>query len=96
MRALWSGTGEYFTCTSEVIWDVLHPQFVKTPSSEEEWIGVSDQFYRIWNFPKCIGAIDGKHVVMQAPRNAGSSFYNYNGTHSIVLEMPVSIVMEVF
>ena len=32
-----------------------------------------------------MGAIDGKHIVVQAPANSGATFYNYKGTHSIVL-----------
>ena len=71
--------------TCSVIWQVLCPEFVKPPSSEEEWKGVSEGFHRQWNFPNCLGAIDGKHIVMQAPAGAGSTYFNYKGTHSIIL-----------
>jgi hypothetical protein len=32
-----------------------------------------------------LGAIDGKHVVLQCPANNGSSFFSYKGTFSITL-----------
>lgn len=54
------------------------------PSSEDEWENIGKTFDK-WNFPHCVGAIDGKHIVMAAPPNSGSIFYNYKHTHSIVL-----------
>lgn len=58
---------------------------VKVPNTEREWLEVADSIHNRWNFPNCIGAVDGKHVVMNAPPKSGSIYYNYKGTHSIVL-----------
>lgn len=55
------------------------------PSTEAQWLAVADGFNTKWQFPHCLGAMDGKHIVMKKPRNSGSTFYNYKHTFSIVL-----------
>ena len=51
----------------------------------DHWHCNEQGFCTRWNFPNCIGAIDGKHVVMQAPNKSGHLYHNYKGTFSVVL-----------
>ena len=67
--------------TTDALWKVLSErEFFKAPSSEKEWVEIADQFERKWNFGNYIDAIDGKHVLMQAPPRSGSYFFNYKKT----------------
>lgn len=70
--------------TCEVLWVILAPIYMKFPT-EQEWLRIAQEFSDRWTLPNCIGAIDGKHVQIQAPKNSGSMFFNYLKHHSIVL-----------
>lgn len=45
--------------------------------ADTDWLSVANQFDAKWNLPNCLGAIDGKHIAIRCPKNAGSLFYNY-------------------
>jgi hypothetical protein len=63
--------------TCEAVWNKLSPTELAIPT-DEEWKKKEGggEFYSLWQFPNCIGAIDGKYTEIQAPHNSGSLFFN--------------------
>jgi hypothetical protein len=59
--------------------------FSQCPTTSEEWRHVAGEYWKLWNFPNCIGALDGKHISIKQPACSGSKFFNYKHTFSIIL-----------
>ena len=55
---------------------ILGETYLKTPKTSDEWLKISKKFKERWNFPNGIGGVDGKHIVLQQPRNSGSHYRN--------------------
>ncbi|XP_024872038.1 uncharacterized protein LOC112454723 isoform X2 [Temnothorax curvispinosus] len=63
----------------------MDKELQQIPCTEDEWRKIAKDFEVSWKYPHCVGACDGKHIVIQNPKNSGSNFFNYKGTFSIVL-----------
>src|SRR5258705_6152642 len=50
--------------TCQVICDTLNYLFT-LPSTPAEWEEVAKDFFELWNFPRLLGEIDGKHLVLK-------------------------------
>ena len=71
--------------TCQVIAKTMQPLYLRTPSTEQEWLDIADGFQNRWNFNHAIGCVDGKHIHIVQPYKSGSFYYNYKGYYSIVL-----------
>ena len=58
---------------------------MNAPRSICEWCQISTEFTEQYNFSHCIGAIDGKHVNIQALPRSGSTYFSYEKAFSMVL-----------
>lgn len=62
--------------TCEAIWKRLSLVFLPPPNVED-FNKISEGFFQKWNIPNCIGALDGKHCLIQAPYKSGSEYFSY-------------------
>ena len=68
----------------QAIWSELGPEVMSLPT-QAQWREIAKDFDIAWQFPNCVGSVDGKHVMIEKPANSGSINYNYKGYCSIVL-----------
>ena len=70
--------------TSQAIFQSLH-EYLRGPTSADEWKNIATGFEEQWNFPHVIGALDGKHVRIECPKKSGTLYHNYKSFFSLVL-----------
>ena len=54
---------------------------VMLPLTLDRWKKI-EGFKIHWHFPNCIGALDGKHIIIKSPAKSGSLFFNYKSHFS--------------
>jgi len=53
--------------------------------TEDDFKKISQGFWDRWQFPNCLGSIDGKHIRIKKPSNSGSMYYCNKSFFSIGL-----------
>ncbi|XP_041826075.1 protein ALP1-like [Melanotaenia boesemani] len=71
--------------TCKALHQTLRDEYLKTPTTVEEWLDVAKDFHHQWQFNHCLGAIDGKHIMILPPAHSGSTFRNYKGRFSVLM-----------
>lgn len=66
------------------IWDVLSKKFLIQPTVED-FLNMEKRYAGKYDFPYCIGVLDGEYVRIVSPPKSGSQYINYKNYFSIVL-----------
>ncbi|KAE8739556.1 hypothetical protein FOCC_FOCC014939 [Frankliniella occidentalis] len=70
--------------TCRALWEELGPLVLPEPSLES-LDRTMDDFWQRWEWPNCIGALDGKHCILQNFPAQDGEWRNYKGSYSMVL-----------
>ena len=54
------------------IWLAKNQKCLKAPTCADKWKKIADGMFQDWDFPNCIGALDGQHIAIECPGNSGS------------------------
>jgi hypothetical protein len=87
------GVGRSMCCkithdVCKAIVNVLLPEFIKIASTEQ-LVEIKDCFRIMSGLRQCVGAIDGTHIPIIAPKEHQVDYFNRKHFHSIVLQAVV-------
>ena len=54
------------------IQDEFTREYLKCPTTPDQWKELEREFRIRWNVPYALGALDGKHVALKKPKNTGA------------------------
>ena len=65
--------------------NVMTAKYINIPAGEH-LKRIINGFLTKWDFPQCIGAIDGSHIPVIAPKEHPLDYFNRKGYHSVLLQ----------
>lgn len=80
-----STVGHIIHLFCDAVIEMFFDKMISFPKTENEKQDMANNFLSAWQFPDCIGAIDGSHIPILAPPDYPEDYYNYKSYHSIVL-----------
>ena len=72
----------------DAIVHVLLLQFIQWPT-DQRLHEVVQRFREMWNFPQCVGTIDGTHIPILTPSESSADYYNRKGFYSVIMQAMV-------
>lgn len=61
----------------------LGPKYIKVPMTDEAVQEKVQNFYRAFNIPQCLGAIDGTHIEIKQPSTNSTDYINHKSRYSL-------------
>ncbi|CAF4053586.1 unnamed protein product [Rotaria sp. Silwood2] len=60
-------------------------KLIKFPSTDAEIRKTMNGFVTKFDYPLCLGSLDGTHIQIKPPVGAESDYYNYKKFHSVIM-----------
>lgn len=89
-----STAGELLHDFCSTIDEIFFNRLVKFPTTDQEIADTVHDFLVRYDYPMCLGSLDGTHISVKAPIEAQTDYYNYKKYHAIVMLASVNCSLQ--